>query len=52
MSLYETWTYGICEYCQKNRHEEVKMKREKIVGYNNESKKIWICPNCGSTKSL
>jgi hypothetical protein len=52
MTVYETWTYGICEYCQKNMHEDVKMIQDVIVGYNGKPKRLWICPRCGTTKSL
>jgi hypothetical protein len=49
------WTYGVCEYCLKNSHEEVKMVRENIVSADtagNCSEEFWVCPACGSTKKL
>lgn len=52
MPVYETWTFGICEYCQKNMHEEIKMKKERVIGYNGKPQNIWVCPQCGTTKSL
>jgi len=55
MSVGKTWTFGICESCLKNSHEEVKMIKEKIISGDLEgrySQELWVCPVCGATKRL
>ena len=47
MTLTRTWTYGVCESCLKNSHENVKMIKEKVVSGDLEGKyseEIWVCP--------
>jgi rubrerythrin len=39
----------------KNSHENIKTVREKMISGDPEGKyseKIWVCPQCGSTKRL
>lgn len=55
MTKGTAWTYGHCETCMKNAHEEVKMVREALASGNPEDKtavEVWACPKCGSTKRL
>jgi hypothetical protein len=48
------WTYGLCETCMKNLHEEVKMERILISSTDDsdKSEQMWCCPLCGATKRL
>jgi hypothetical protein len=49
--MRKSWSYGICEVCLKNAHEENKM--EKIVLKSEYgSEEVWCCPVCGATKKL
>lgn len=49
--MRKTWSYGVCETCLKNSHEENKM--EKIVLKSEHgSEEVWCCPVCGATKRL
>jgi len=53
--MVKTWTYGYCETCMKNSHENVKAVREKLISGDPEGKcsgETWVCPQCGSTKRL
>ena len=40
MTLRRTWTYGVCESCLKNCHQEHKMSKEFLIDTNEEEKKV------------
>ncbi|MEM5879128.1 MAG: hypothetical protein QXU74_01385 [Candidatus Aenigmatarchaeota archaeon] len=48
-----SWTFGLCESCLKNSHEEVKMIKIVLVSdEGNKEEEMWCCPVCGATKRL
>lgn len=47
-----SWTFGTCESCLKNSHEEVKMKKILLVSDDGKKEEMWCCPVCGATKRL
>ena len=49
-----SWSYGVCESCLRNAHENHEMQREFLVDTSDENKKIevWVCPSCGATRRL
>jgi DNA primase catalytic subunit len=47
-----SWTFGLCENCLKNSHEEVKMVKITLISDYGKKEEMWCCPVCGSTKRL
>ncbi len=44
-----TWNFRVCEYCLKNSHKKVLMKKEKLI-FEDREIEVWVCPECGSVK--
>jgi hypothetical protein len=47
-----SWTFGLCESCLKNSHEEVEMVRINLISDYGKKEEMWCCPVCGATKRL
>jgi hypothetical protein len=55
MIVHESWSYGYCETCRKNAHEDVQMVKQQFASGDPKASyksEMWVCPKCGASKLL